>query len=1278
MQLPSPIPHPLEFLDAPGWMREALEWVLGVDWPEGDEKQVWDTADLWFQAAQALVPPYQDASSAANDVVAGWGGLDTTVAAAFHAAWSKVGGNDQAAFAALSSVADGIGELTESCGCDIQAAKIETYVELGLLLIELAGLAIAAACTFGTASAAAGPAMFATRMAIQQIFKRLMMKLLRTALKEGAEEAAERMAKVASKRAVSFAARTGRHALEEGLEELAVDYGVQSYQIGQGRRDGYDAGSLLTSFTAGAAGGAAGGLAGLGPSAESALGRFGENLVRGAAGEVLAETGASLTTGQGLPDAGNLARSATSGLASGGIQHAHQGFEHNLEAKMAALDGDFRAGTGDLTAGTGGVSASAVTSAPPATTFSAPAEADGPGGAADSAGYAAATHHQSAGQHTAAMPDPTGPAPGSQPSGGVNPSLAALAALSPDGHHPPQVQAALDQQAASTAAAPAAQFGGPGDSRVTLASHTALAPGDVGAGAAPSPGQQAQPSANPAWGTAGTATVAGNTTPVGNPTVVGSPSPAFGAPVTTAAGPSVAPTTATQPSVGVSPYGRAGHTPVGWASSPATTHPAAGRPADTAPAPVAVPSTPPVAQQSSPPVLDPALSRQIGDAAEATWNRQRTQGNWHDYETDRSRREPDSERPDLVVVSDSAHGYLNREVLPTAQGGVTAGNRSALTGTDNPPPVETTRAYGQRGGLREPLAYDQLALEQAMPRDEYGNVVRWADVEQPWFKLANDGGFEADPTRGLNCIDTVLSFYDTWAHGRPRVAAPRTFDAYAYADPNRPVGGERGGLQRARRTLGSEFTTVYTEATATYDTPQAIFTERMTELSRALEVAGPGSFAMIVNTWGLGGAHAWAAVNQNGSIRFVDPQNGFVYDQPMYSAEGSYGGVNRVDVIVLDPDGRPVPVAADDSRQPLRQWEESDPTGTGSQDGHRPRYQAGDLEATGKRDSTYGRELMLGPDGNQHFPGDPVGTFRNDDGQLKGEGNRYVTDDNRPPTDGLQARAVPDLDSVRTYSADGNTPVDQALLDAVSAREQVAHDREALWDSRIEPLAARLRPYGIAMDAASFGKEKFKKLLRTAEPYLSPAELLELRSAGMEYAGATLRLNRASEQLGTAGGKLVVAREFDGSLTLTPRPEEEAARGTPDNLDRVVLYVTDSSNVLVAIEEKGAGSGLGGRFVEDSANPGLERIRAEQCSPEYLRHMLQNDTKLEKRFRDEPDLRAAVQDIVSGPNPDGLRYLLVQTSESGVVTVTDYRLDPNRLGRDTIRLAGSAEEHEDG
>ena len=61
--LPSPIPHPLDFCpwDLPGWIYDALDWVVGVEWPEGNERAVWDLADQWYGVAGVLTRPRDDA-----------------------------------------------------------------------------------------------------------------------------------------------------------------------------------------------------------------------------------------------------------------------------------------------------------------------------------------------------------------------------------------------------------------------------------------------------------------------------------------------------------------------------------------------------------------------------------------------------------------------------------------------------------------------------------------------------------------------------------------------------------------------------------------------------------------------------------------------------------------------------------------------------------------------------------------------------------------------------------------------------------------------------------------------------------------------------------------------------------------------------------------------------------------------------------------------------------------------------------------------------------------
>jgi hypothetical protein len=41
----------------PDFVLEALEWVVGVQWPEGNEKLVWDHADRWYQSRRRSRPP---------------------------------------------------------------------------------------------------------------------------------------------------------------------------------------------------------------------------------------------------------------------------------------------------------------------------------------------------------------------------------------------------------------------------------------------------------------------------------------------------------------------------------------------------------------------------------------------------------------------------------------------------------------------------------------------------------------------------------------------------------------------------------------------------------------------------------------------------------------------------------------------------------------------------------------------------------------------------------------------------------------------------------------------------------------------------------------------------------------------------------------------------------------------------------------------------------------------------------------------------------------------
>ncbi|WP_249030837.1 toxin glutamine deamidase domain-containing protein [Micromonospora echinospora] len=957
--------------------------MVGVEWPDGNERAVWDLADEWYGVAAALAGPREDAVTAAGEVLSGYGAVGA-VADAFDAAWRKVAEGDEAPLPLLLAVSTDLGRLVEECGCDIEGAKLEVWIELGILVVELLAMTVAVVLTAGAASPAAAAAITATRYVVQQIFRKLIAQLARKTLKKGMQEATERAAKQVTKDGLRG---LGRDALRGGLLEAAQEGGVnlaiQGYQNSTGRRDGVDLADLGTSALGGLAGGAAAPLAGLGRHANSRGGQFAEHLGREMGGEIIAEQAASLATGGGFVGLENAARAAASGATSSVISQSDAALQARLDARTAAL---------------GGTSLSVVDGTAPSML---------PVPAADSAPSPLPTQRTATelSDIASGAPPPRSP--------GVN--------FTPDPMSPP----AGDRSGS-------AEVGGPANARDSTEASGA---GGVAAQADRRAEAASQVSSAPTTTTTSplsTAVPPGTPVPVAaapslssvpmDPVLAASPgtAPALDLGATTSSSATTAQTaTSTQPSASVT-SGSSGTTlPVATVATPATApilgsgaSTAAPNPSVTARSASTVPGRkrdgqePPVldlsllealapeTSQSQPPepptpgpeptpgpTTEPALRSRLWyemrwAADREAFERRRYRGYYeaqrawfedrrrerlvaslrsdaeHHLEAarwlieqsrglDRSGKRQaadalltearEQERlshqqadlaeevregavlPDVTFVDDDADFWrINDDVAQLAEGGVETGSRSALTGGDDPPPTDQTRPYGERGGLRPPLALHQTDLERQMPREAGGSVTRTADPRRGrWFSLVNDGGPSADATRGINCLDCTLSLYETWLHGRPRVSAPRTFDGYYEGDVDRPIDGEWGGPGRVERATGGVYqrVTPSTEGLSPAAARQQVM-QGYADLHGQLLSGGHGSFAFLVNTWEGGGAHAWVALNQNGTVLYLDPQIGTVSDRPPYFHRGVAhpGNVAGLDALVVGPDGKPMPL----------------------------------------------------------------------------------------------------------------------------------------------------------------------------------------------------------------------------------------------------------------------------------------------------------------------------------------------------------------------------------
>ncbi|MFG3302108.1 toxin glutamine deamidase domain-containing protein [Micromonospora chersina] len=971
--LPSPIPHPLDYCpwDVPGWIYEALDWVVGVEWPEGDERAVWDLADQWYGVADVLAGPRNDATTAAGEVRSGYGGVGL-VAQAFDVAWGKVAEGEDAPLHVLVAATGELGRLVDSCGCDIEGAKLEAWIELGILVVELLSLAVATVLTMGAASPAAGAAITASRVAVQQIFKRLVAQLARKAVKEGLKEAGERAAKeVVKSGARGLARRAVLAGLVEAGQEAGTSLATQAYQNSTGRRDGLDLTDVGMSGLGGFAGGAAAPLAGLGRHANGRFAQIGERFGREMAGETLAESAAGLATGQDL-SLEDLARAAASGASGSATEQADSALHHRLDEKLAGLPTQ----PVDLGLPPSGDAAGLI----PSQRVPEPAPLLGDSGLGPVLQPAAADSPSALNPSAPLVGD--GPAPAHLPPVEDGQVAAGMGASPP---HRMDAEVATSRPGAEVTTNSAPATASPTLSSVAVEAPIAvtpvpdtaeLKPGPVNATVSPDIGTSSQVAPVQA---AATPTVAGTPATVAPQ----SPGPVSMPPDRSAVGAASPPGPLTAPPA---------HSHVAPTVGPATGAPVNGSNAQPAPDsrfPLLEALAPQRSASDSPPTLagpfDPpprgmtsqeraarlaadregldrrryqgylqhqrklyeenrrqGQAKELRDIAEqhyeaARWLLQRAHelraAGREDLADQHVREGRLRERlhyravdaaeavragellPREVMVEDDLDFYrINDDVADLALGAVETPDHSALTGHGHPPPIDRSRRYGVRGGLRPPLALHQTDLERQMPRNPDGSMVRTADPRQGgWFQLANDGGPAADAARGINCLDCTLSLFETWMHGRPRVSAPRTFDGYLQGDVRQPVGGEADGPRRVEEITGGRFQNLCPTALPGVPDPETrdMIEDGYRDLQAQLLAGGHGSYAFLITAIEGGGSHAWVALNQNGTVLYLAPQTGRIGRHPLYSHSGIRGPHNVVgiDALVLGPDGHPMPLA---------------------------------------------------------------------------------------------------------------------------------------------------------------------------------------------------------------------------------------------------------------------------------------------------------------------------------------------------------------------------------
>lgn len=259
----------------PDWAKPYVGWVVGMDWPEGDEEGCFRLADACVTAAHRVVEGTgADQLHSAQKIGAAWDGEAHTAFAA-HVT-RVVGGRVAELVTRLVNAAVALNNV----GVQIQYAKYMIEATVWLLILQL-GYLLAAAVTSGGASLALIPARLQlARLTVAQIAERALVNMR------------------------LFAVIVG-----------GMDAGVQSLQIAQGRRDDFDRWQLLMSTLAGGAmgammGGLSGGLSQLAtPALQAGLSRaemsLAEKLLAAATNSFYGQAAQYALTG-GITTAGSM------------------------------------------------------------------------------------------------------------------------------------------------------------------------------------------------------------------------------------------------------------------------------------------------------------------------------------------------------------------------------------------------------------------------------------------------------------------------------------------------------------------------------------------------------------------------------------------------------------------------------------------------------------------------------------------------------------------------------------------------------------------------------------------------------------------------------------------------------------------------------------------------------------------------------------------------------------------------------------------------------------
>ncbi|MBF6356141.1 hypothetical protein IU449_16605 [Nocardia higoensis] len=243
-------------LPFPGWA-EPIEWLVGADWPHGNEdlmREMGRDLDDVAQDIRALIPDLDGIISGLKEIYPEGSGGEKIVAWMQPLRDSADG--DHGSLEKFAANYELLSRSADSMGDQLEAAKLNFYISFAWVLAELALAAMSGPAGWLSTTVIYGTARAAFRVIANTLFGRIAAIIARIA--------GGRISEALVKRVLMEGLQ---EALVETLQGTSQELLVQTIQKQSGNIDGYDWDAVrknaAVSAVAGGAGGLTGGLAGL-------------------------------------------------------------------------------------------------------------------------------------------------------------------------------------------------------------------------------------------------------------------------------------------------------------------------------------------------------------------------------------------------------------------------------------------------------------------------------------------------------------------------------------------------------------------------------------------------------------------------------------------------------------------------------------------------------------------------------------------------------------------------------------------------------------------------------------------------------------------------------------------------------------------------------------------------------------------------------------------------------------------------------------------------------